>query len=132
MLNSVLLIDDDEVNNYINQRLLKKLQLAENVVVKKSGADALSHLAASANLPELVFLDINMPVMDGFEFYAKFKEILTSSGKRSEVVMLSGSEKPDDHIRARREGIKYFIMKPLIKDEVRSLVETIIKEEQLI
>lgn len=132
MLNSVFLIDDDEVNNYINQRLLKKLQLAESVIVKKSGLDALSHLKASSELPELVFLDINMPVMDGFEFYARYKEILTSSGKRSEVVMLSGSEKPDDHIRARREGIKYFIMKPLKKDEVRSLVETIIKEEQLI
>lgn len=134
MLRSVLLVDDDEVNNFINERLLKRVQISEEIIVRKNGKEALTYIEAAAKtdkIPEVVFLDLNMPVMDGFEFYAYYKKLLSSLGKRSEVVMLSGSEKPDDLEKALKEGIKHYIMKPLKKESLLQLLERINKDKYL-
>jgi CheY-like chemotaxis protein len=79
-IESVLLIDDDSINNFINERLINKLELAKKVNIAANGEEALSFLKENLSgpdhsIPQLILLDINMPVMDGFEFLKEYEKL---------------------------------------------------------
>lgn len=123
----VLLVDDNDTDNFISKRIIEITRFARRVEVKSSGKGALDYLKEHQNEPEnipnLIFLDINMPIVDGFVFlyeFEKFNELVRS---KSKVIILSSSDnKRDiDKIVNNNHVIK-FITKPLTEsalDEIR-------------
>ena len=116
--NRVMLIDDNDIDNLINSRIMTAHNFAAAVDVKTATESALESLRAlkeeSENLPSLIFLDLQMPVLDGFAFLSEFENMSDAVKKNCKVVVLSSSISPDDIDRAstNKYVIKY-INKPL-------------------
>ena len=85
-IDSVLLVEDDRITNFLNERLLRKLNITESIKVATNGEEALQYLekteASGKPLPDLIFLDINMPVMDGLEFLQEVQQNFPSTRQR--------------------------------------------------
>jgi len=123
----VMLVDDNDTDNFISKRIIEITKFAKRVEVKGSGKSALDYLKENQNnvenLPNIIFLDINMPIVDGFVFlyeFEKFNELVRSKCK---VIILSSSDnKRDiDKIVNNNHVIK-FITKPLTEvalDEIK-------------
>ena len=120
-LNCILLIDDDEPTNFLNKLIIEEAECAVNVQVEQSATDALDYLttedvdvAGSGSTPDLIFLDINMPAMDGWEFLEEYQKLTPAQKARVIVVMLTTSYNPEDEVKARNHGlIAEFRNKPL-------------------
>jgi len=122
----VLLIDDDTINNFIVSNTLVQLAISEKLEICVDGEEAIQYLKERINnpeeLPEIIFLDINMPVMDGWEFLNEFEKFFPSIKKRIDVYMVSSSVYHDDIIRSRGYSfIKEFISKPLTKEKLSGI-----------
>lgn len=79
-LSSILLVDDDPTNNFLNQRLLRKLDAAESIMVAENGQEALTMLqkasaAPQPSYPTLILLDVQMPVMGGLDFLRAYQQL---------------------------------------------------------
>ncbi len=117
----VLLIDDDGIDNFINERIITTSFFAKEVVVKSTVKDALSYLEDAKGdasvLPSIIFLDLNMPVAGGFEFMDEFEKLVNanpSMQKNCKVIVLSSSVSPDDINRVSLNRLIYkYINKPL-------------------
>ena len=75
----VMLVDDNEIDNIINEKIIEANSFADSILVFQTGQEALDYLKDNQNnekdLPEIVFLDINMPIMDGFQFLEDFEKL---------------------------------------------------------
>ena len=114
---NILLIDDNDVDNYITRQMLLKNEIAENIVVKSSAIDALKFLHAIRNepemLPDYIFLDIRMPEMDGFDFLDQYSLFPDTVKEKCVIFMLTSSGDQKDVDRAAQyEYVKRFIRKP--------------------
>lgn len=114
-LSSILLVEDDEVTNFISQMVIKKLDCAEQVHIAWNGADALDYLKNPGySKPELILLDINMPGLNGWEFLEEYTKLKEEEKGQVVVVMLTTSLNPDDKRRAdNNPSIAGFRNKPL-------------------
>lgn len=111
-----LLIDDNEIDNFINERIINTSGFAENVTVKNSCDAALEFLKSgpAGDLPEVIFLDLNMPVKDGFAFLADFNQLPDDVKKTCKVIVLSSSISPEDINKASTNPyVLKYINKPL-------------------
>ena len=114
----VLLIDDNDIDNFINERMITTTNFAQAVVVKSTADAALEFLRNNSSnpdiLPQVIFLDLNMPVMDGFGFLAEYENLPDSIKKFSKVIVLSSSISPEDINRASTNvHVVKYINKPL-------------------
>ncbi|MBP6335301.1 MAG: response regulator [Bacteroidia bacterium] len=116
----VMLIDDNELDNFINKKLLESEQFAEKVLIHPSAQSALEELKRISGdtnaLPSVIFLDIMMPHMDGFGFLEEFNKLPEGAKKHCKIVMLSTSESFKDLNKANQDKNVYkFLNKPLNK-----------------
>jgi len=93
-MNKILLIDDDVPTNFYNQYILKKHSNNCEIIVKTNGSEALEYLKKAA-LPHLIFLDINMPVMNGFEFLEEAKRCFKGKWEQTKIFIMMGVELPE-------------------------------------
>lgn len=110
----LLLVDDDPIVNFIHQRLLSSLVSSDKIKVCKDGREALEYLEENASdiYQVLVLLDINMPVMNGWEFLEKVKD--KPFRKKLDVMMLTSSVDNEDRNRAQKDELVVdYITKPL-------------------
>jgi CheY-like chemotaxis protein len=123
----VLLVDDNDTDNFISKRIIEITKFADRVEVKSSGKGALDYLRehqnSPAQIPSIIFLDINMPIVDGFVFLYEFEKFNELVKNKSKVIILSSSDnKRDiDKIVNNNHVIK-FITKPLTEmalDEIK-------------
>jgi len=114
----VLLIDDNDIDNFINERMITTSNFSEKVVVKNSAEGALDFLRSASSdvnaLPEVIFLDLNMPVMDGFGFLEEFEKLDELVRNHCHVVVLSSSISAEDINRASTNPyVTRYVNKPL-------------------
>jgi CheY-like chemotaxis protein len=131
-LNCILLIDDDELTNLINKMILKKLDCAEKILVFKSGKEALNYLESNepTEYPNLIFLDINMPAMNGWEFMEKYKTIQKQELDQTVVIILTTSLDPKEHEKAdHTKKVNGFKNKPLTPETVQEIVSKHFKHQ---
>ena len=112
-LDCILFVDDDMATNYLNKRLIKKLGVVQKAVFCRNGREALDYLEASEAAdyvrPNLIFLDINMPVMDGFEFLQAYEGLDEDKRASEVVVMLTTSLMDNDQQRAENLGVSEYL-----------------------
>lgn len=126
-LNKIILIDDDETTNLLNRRMVKKMEITNEVVLFSDGKLAMDYLTSLENkfddLPELIFLDVRMPVMGGFDFLNAYVELKQSKAQKTKIIMLSTSLRDEDMNKAKSFGVADYVAKPLNKTLVSSLIE---------
>ena len=125
----VLLVDDDMIDNYINERIVTSFGFAGEVVVKTTAFDALAFLVDEQQdpdrLPEFIFLDLNIPVLDGFGFLREFEMVVEKFpviAERCRIIVLSSSMSPEDIDRA---SVNRFVTKYLNKPLSEKYLEAI-------
>lgn len=121
----ILLIDDDEINNFLNNKFLKRYNPEVKVDICISAITALEKLNDEYN-PNLILLDLNMPQINGWSFLDEFRK----KNKKIPVIILTSSIDPHDHIKSKRyEEVIDFIEKPLSTIKISRIFENILKEK---
>jgi CheY-like chemotaxis protein len=134
-LQNVMLVDDDDISLYLTERRLKKDGFTENIIKCTSVDDAIAYLFTNQYnldlLPDLIFLDINMPKKDGWDFLNEYKAIELSY--RAPVVMLSSSDSLIDKIKSTNyPGCVFgFFNKPLKVEDTMALI-SFINDKQIL
>jgi CheY-like chemotaxis protein len=132
-LKCIMLIDDDEPTNFLSNMIIEEAGCTEHIQIEDSGERALSYLVNCGKFPygnkdnprpDLIFLDINMPAMNGWEFLDKYN--LLKKEYRSEIIMimLTTSLNPDDELQAKNiAGVNDYKLKPLTKEILNEILE---------
>jgi CheY-like chemotaxis protein len=116
-----MLVDDNDTDNFISQKIIELTGFSKKIIVKNSGKSALEYLQTNENdadnLPELIFLDINMPIVDGFVFLFEFERFSDLLKNKCKIAILSSSDNKRDieRIVDNQYVIKY-ITKPLTEE----------------
>ncbi len=123
-----MLVDDNPDDNFFHERVIRKHAAADTIVVKQSAIEALEHLKAKedngTNHPDLIFLDINMPAMNGWEFLEEYKKLSKEQQGRAVIIMLTTSDNPDDKMRAKMTGIACdYHTKPLTQSMLDQVID---------
>src|SRR6478736_2176562 len=112
-IKTILLVDDDSINNFLNRRLLEKMDVAEEIKVVNNGEEGIKclyeHCFKTKQSPELILLDINMPVMDGFEFINAFNELNFQNKNDVTIAVLTTSSNPKDRDKMQKLGVKNYL-----------------------
>lgn len=139
-LSGVLLIDDDDTTNFLNQRLLERMKVTDNIRTFVNGKQAFDYLYNVSNQnyeqtdenyfqPEVIFLDINMPVMDGFEMLDLYERLDTEFRKKIVLAVLTTSTHPQDTDAAEKYSAEY-LTKPLTAEKVTNLINNHFRVEE--
>jgi CheY-like chemotaxis protein len=127
---NVMLIDDNELDNFINEKTIEANRFAKKVYVATSAKSAIEFLsnmvvmgvAVSDMHPKVIFIDINMPLMDGFQFVEFFKKNLENQVSDTKLVILTSSVYHEDRQKALNISKDiFFINKPLTADMLAKL-----------
>jgi two-component SAPR family response regulator len=126
MYHKAIVIDDNRLERFLAEKLIAKYQFAEQVMSFSSAVDGLSYLQSLGNdpasFPEIIFLDIHMPLMTGFEFMDKYLEFPQDIKDHCKIVLFSSTDAYIDHIRMKNYPIIYkFLRKPLSEEKLSSL-----------
>ena len=122
----VLLVDDNDTDNLISRRVIELSGFANSIHICNSGKNALeyieSHIDAPTQLPDVIFLDINMPIVDGFVFLYEFEQMAPRIEKAISVIVLSSSDSRQDIERMQlHPRVVKFITKPLAVGALQTL-----------
>ncbi len=129
---NVLLIDDDSITNYLHKRTLVGTQLTRKVQVAETVQEALSlwknPAAAEQEKPELIFLDLNLPGLTGWDFIDEYKKIESGNNTPPVIIILSASVNYDDEKKAKEIAeVAGFRRKPLTAEMLVEIMENYFK-----
>jgi len=127
----VLLIDDDQVYLFAATKTIEATGLAGSVEVCTNGLDALEYLKslirASGKLPDVIFIDINMPVMDGWEFLEEYKTLQENINTPIKIYILSSSVDKNDIMRSKEyNSVIDYVIKPVYKEKFSEILQAVI------
>ncbi|WKN31769.1 response regulator [Porifericola rhodea] len=133
-IKQVILIDDDPINNIIFQKLSEFVDFAEEIVSFLSAVDSLDHLQqlqqAEAPAPDMIFLDIRMPIVNGWEFLERLEAMNTNGYfDNTAIYMLTSSSEQSDINKAKNyQQVTDYIVKPLSTENLESIKEKTISQ----
>src|SRR5690606_13440664 len=126
----ILIIDDDEINNFIAAKLIDKIPPKAKVSTRLNGQDGIDLMKSYINnedgMPDIIFLDINMPIMNGWEFLEEFDTIKDQFSKKVVINILSSSVYNDDISKSQTfSTVNKFISKPLTIEKIQDLYSSL-------
>lgn len=117
MLEKVLCVDDDPITLMLCKKVIVKATFSKEIIFAQNGQEAidlLENIKDNAELPELVFLDLNMPVMNGWDFLNEFSSSSIDPSNKVKVIILSSTIDPADYEKARSYAcVSHFLSKPI-------------------
>jgi CheY-like chemotaxis protein len=124
---NVLLIDDDEISNFLTATVLRNSQVFGHIQVTSDGQEALGWLEtqqqATGRYPDLILLDLNMPNMNGFNFLKSLRN-LPGTNPKSRIIILSTSNYQEDFENLKRfPEVEVFLPKPLTEESLQYLLD---------
>src|SRR5687767_335242 len=123
---NLLIIDDDAICSFINTRVAQTSGIFREILSVHNGQDALDFLQTVANgdgkSPDVILVDLNMPVINGFDFITAFHGLQFFNKQNIGVVVLTSSIEPKDIERARSLGIRHYLQKPLTVNALQTTV----------
>lgn len=129
-IETLALIDDDETYQFIAAHTIESLDLVETLRIFSDGKEAIdfleSHLNQPKQIPDIILLDLNMPIMDGWEFLEHYLILRPNIGKKIQLYIVSSSVNPADLERAESiSAVTDYFVKPLTRDKLRSILEAV-------
>ena len=129
-LKNLALVDDDEIFVFLTRKTIEKTNLVDQVKVFNNGLEAMYFLNENSNtpeqLPDIILLDLSMPVMDGWQFLEAYINIKPRIGKQIIVCIVSSPIAPEDLLRAKSiSEVTDFIIKPITKDQMVEMLTAI-------
>jgi CheY-like chemotaxis protein len=123
----ILLVDDDDVTNFLSREMLRLYMASPKVDITLNGQEAVDYLLERSSepqrLPNLILLDINMPIMDGWDFLTEFDKIKRSGFEKINIVMFTSSVYYEDIDRARTyASVKNIYSKPLDEQKIKEII----------
>jgi CheY-like chemotaxis protein len=129
-MKKVLLVDDDQVCNLISKKTLQRMGIVNEVHTALNGEEAINllndYFQGALSLPDVILLDLNMPIMDGFTFIEAFKKLNIPNKDSMRIVIVSSSQNPNDVRKAKEMGITAFLTKPVTETNLRTAFEDFI------
>ena len=126
-INCILLVDDDEPTNMFHRIVLENTGVSKVIKVAETGFQALRLLQDPQDItcqdPDIIFLDLNMPIMDGFQFIDAFKKLDFPKKENILIVILTSSMNPQDIQQAKSLGIDHYMAKPINEEKIMTLLK---------
>jgi CheY-like chemotaxis protein len=127
-INTLCLIDDDSVYQFLTTKVISETKLVDLVKVFSNGLEAIDFFKSVEDerekLPDVILLDLTMPIMDGWDFLEEYVKLQPTFKKKITLYIVSSSIAPSDMIRARSIGaVSDFIVKPITKDKFLSILK---------
>ena len=124
-LSSVLLVDDDSTNNFLNELLFQSLGVTDRLLVAEDGTQALDLIVDNAgpHEPALILLDVNMPGMDGIQFLEAYKRLPLARQSATVIIMLTTTMDARDLSRLEELNIAGLVSKPLTKEKIEHIMQ---------
>ena len=126
-INNAWIIDDDKILTYVLQRIMGSVDSFENIEIFQNGKEAINQLSAVKkdpdSLPDIILLDLNMPIMDGWQFLDEFEKLEVD--KKITLYIVSSSIDAHDHKKAKNyKTVADFLIKPIGKKQIEQMIET--------
>jgi CheY-like chemotaxis protein len=126
MKKNILLIDDDQVFNFLSTKVLQRLGVTDGIHAVTNARDALKlingHVSDFTTFPDVIFLDINMPMMDGFGFIEAFRKISIPNRDNIVIAIVTSSQDSNDLRRAQELGVTHYLTKPISENSMRPVL----------
>lgn len=127
IIQNCCIIDDDPIFIYGTKRVMKEVGFSKNIIVYDNGKEAIDGLSkiseAEELLPEVIFLDLNMPIMNGWEFLDEFDKLPNHNLKKTIIYIISSSVDPRDLERVKNyKQVSNYILKPIRPNDLQSIL----------
>ncbi len=127
-LKTLTIVDDDDIFVFLTTKIIEQTNLVDLIKGFGNGLDAINFLKENKNnvdaLPDIILLDLNMPIMNGWQFLEEYNKLNPTIGKKITIYICSSSISPDDITRAKTiSEVSDYIIKPITKDKLIDLIK---------